>query len=54
MINTEKIKNLITDNISDTLYIPLLMKKQETIKPNSFFKDELACEIIDKIEANQP
>lgn len=46
----EKIKNNIKDNIADTLYIPLLMKKRETERENSFYSDPTACELVNKID----
>lgn len=44
------IKNTIKDNIADTLYIPLLMKCNETNRENPFFKDRLACEMVNRLE----
>jgi O-methyltransferase involved in polyketide biosynthesis len=45
-----KIPNNIQDNIADTLYIPLLMKCNETQRKAPFFSDPVACDIVKKID----
>jgi hypothetical protein len=45
-----KIKNSLTNNIAETLYVPLLMKSRQTNAKNAFFKDIKACEIRDKVD----
>ncbi len=45
-----KIKNNITDNVADTLFIPLAMKRNESNKPDAFFHDPFASIIIDKVD----
>lgn len=45
-----KIKNKITDDIADTLYITLIMKCKETHRKNAFFHDPVACDLVGKID----
>jgi O-methyltransferase involved in polyketide biosynthesis len=44
------IQNTIKDNVADTLYIPLCMKCRETRKPDPFFRDPVACELVDRLD----
>ena len=44
-----KVNNNISDNVADTLYIPLAMRCKETKRRNPFFSDPFACDILQKI-----
>ena len=47
-----KIQYNTKDNIADTLYIPLLMKRNESNRRKPFFRDPFACEMVNKIDYN--
>ena len=47
-----KIANNIQDNVAETLFIPLIMKRNETNRENSFFRDFFACEMVNRIDYN--
>ncbi|NLT49606.1 MAG: class I SAM-dependent methyltransferase [Ignavibacteria bacterium] len=49
-MDSQKIKNNITDDIADTLYIPLAMKCKEIKRKNPFYFDPYSCEVMDKID----
>ena len=51
-MKTSKVSNTIQDNIADTLFIPLIMKKWETERENPFYSDPFACEIVNRIDYN--
>jgi methyltransferase (TIGR00027 family) len=46
----DKIKPDIIDNIAETLFIPLYTKSVETKKKDPLIVDEIACELVDKID----
>lgn len=46
----DKIPNTIKDHVADTLYIPLYLKSNETLKDRSFFNDPAACRMVGKID----
>jgi O-methyltransferase involved in polyketide biosynthesis len=50
IVKQAKIPNNIQDNIADTLYIPLLMKCNETRRKAPFFSDPFACDIVNKVD----
>jgi len=45
-----KIKNDIKNKISDTLYITLLMKANESKRPNPIINDPVACKLVKQID----
>ena len=45
----EKINFKISDSIAETLFIPLYMRSIEAKRPDGIIKDELACELVEKI-----
>ena len=45
-----KVVNNLTENVAETLYIPLAMKRKETLRKNAFFQDPYACELLEKID----
>ena len=46
----EKIENTIINDVADTLYIPLAMRKKESSRKNPFFNDPHACALVDRID----
>ncbi len=40
----------IDDVVARTLFIPLYMKAKETIRPGGFFKDEVACRLVNEVD----
>ena len=46
----DKIKPDIIDSIAETLFIPLYIKSVETKKKDPLIVDEIACELVDKID----
>lgn len=46
------IPNTITDDVADTLFIPLYMKCRESGKHNSVLKDPMACDTLAQIDQN--
>lgn len=45
-----KMDHEIVDAVADTLFIPLLMRKRETERPNPFFVDPLASALVARID----
>ncbi len=40
----------ISDNVAETLFIPLYMKALETKRPRPFFNDQYACRLVDLVD----
>ena len=44
------VRNTIRDHVADTLFIPLYMKSNETKRRNPFFRDPIACELVERLD----
>ncbi len=49
-MDSPKIRNNIRNNVAETLYIPLMMKCNESRRRGGFYEDPFACEMVDKID----
>lgn len=49
-MKNQKVKNTIEDKIADTLFIPLLMRANESDRKNPIIKDPIAKELVNTID----